>query len=258
MKNTSSSSINRNSNKGRIISEMKLEGPLQMAIDVLLLNQAISNGGFSVTMRFYSWEGNWLSIGRNQNNIPNHWIDLIHKKQLKVVRRPSGGKSVLHSGGLTYALIWDEPPRSKRESYIKANQWLIEGFSKLNLALKLGGQSGLDIPKNCFATSTIADLIDNKGQKRIGSAQFWKKGSLLQHGEILLNPSQSLWEYIFNESPPNLIKIDFPKEKIKEALIKSLKQTWTNIDWQNTSLSEGELNQAIVISENFHNDLKPA
>ena len=49
---------------------------------------------------------------------------------------------------------------------------------------------------NCFSTSTYADLIDENGQKRIGSAQFWRKGRLLQHGEIILDPPKELWEEV--------------------------------------------------------------
>jgi lipoate-protein ligase A len=55
---------------------------------------------------------------------------------------------------------------------------------------------------NCFASSTAADLVDRAGVKRIGSAQCWQHGRLLQHGEILLDPPPTLWKAVFGEAAP--------------------------------------------------------
>ena len=45
--------------------------------------------------------------------------------------------------------------------------------------------------------------MDENGQKRIGSAQLWRNGHLLQHGEILLDPPPKLWAEVFHSDPPN-------------------------------------------------------
>ena len=57
---------------------------------------------------------------------------------------------------------------------------------------------------SCFATATAADLVSARGAKRIGSAQLWRSGCLLQHGSILLNPPSELWELVFGAPPPRL------------------------------------------------------
>ena len=97
--------------KGQIIPELNLPGPEQMALDELLLKESISNSNIAPKIRFYEWEGTWLSLGRNQQNLPNKWKALVRQKKINLVRRTSGGSSVLHLGGLTYSLIWPLAPR---------------------------------------------------------------------------------------------------------------------------------------------------
>merc|ERR1712159_891095 len=174
---------------GLYIKPIELNGPEQMAIDLFLLEKSFIDKKFYMAIRFYTWSGNWLSIGKNQKEISQHWLELLKNKKLNIVRRPSGGKAVLHSGGLTYALIWKEPPRNKKESYLKTSKWLKDAFRKAGIDLFLGDQKVNITSSNCFATSTLADLTDKNRIKQIGSAQLWRKGHLLQHGEILIEPS---------------------------------------------------------------------
>ena len=176
------------------LDPLELSGPEQMAIDLFLLEKSFTDKDFFMAIRFYTWDGDWLSIGKNQKELPTKWLKLLKNEQLKIVRRPSGGKAVLHSRGLTYALIWKYPPRNKKESYLKITQWLIDGFKKAGVDLSLGNQPVYISNSNCFATSTLADLVDKDKNKHIGSAQYWKKGHLLQHGEILMEPSKKLWK----------------------------------------------------------------
>ena len=128
-----------------------------MAIDLFLLEKSFTDHNFNMAIRFYTWDGNWLSIGKNQKELPKTWIELLKNEQLKIVRRPSGGKAVLHSRGLTYALIWKYPPRNKKESYLKTTQWLKDGFKKAGVDLFYGNQPVNIFNSNCFSTSTLAD-----------------------------------------------------------------------------------------------------
>ena len=103
---------------------------------------------------------------------------------------------MLHAGGLTYALIWPDAPRRRHEAYRQACQWLIDGFKDLGLALHFGSDPPGAEANNCFAPATVADLVDPGGVKRVGSAQRWQNGRLLQHGEVLLDPPAALWEEV--------------------------------------------------------------
>jgi len=220
------------------LNPLELSGPDQMAIDLFLLEKSFSDSNFNMAIRFYTWDGDWLSIGKNQKKLPKTWIELLKNEQLKIVRRPSGGKAVLHSKGLTYALIWKNPPRNKKQAYLKTAQWLKDGFKKAGVDLFFGNQLSYTSNINCFATSTLADLVDKDQNKHIGSAQYWKKGHLLQHGEILIEPSKQLWKKIFNTNPPKISKKIKEKESIIFFLKESLIKTWPNLQWTDYRLNE--------------------
>jgi len=220
------------------LNPLNLSGPKQMAIDLFLLEKSFSDNNFHIALRFYTWDGDWLSIGKNQKEIPTAWLKLLKKGKLKLVRRPSGGKAVLHSNGLTYALIWKHPPKNKKESYLKITQWLKDGFKKAGVDLYFGNESVNISNSNCFATSTLADLVDKDKNKHIGSAQYWKKGHLLQHGEILIEPSKELWKKVFNTEPPTIKKELKEKEKIIFLLKKSFVKTWPNFKWSEYNLNQ--------------------
>jgi lipoate-protein ligase A len=186
----------------RWIPPCELDGAWQMAIDEALLDAVRSGGG--PVLRFYGWQGPTLSLGFHQRLIDPHWFTLVRSGTMELVRRPSGGRAVLHAGELTYALIWPDPPPRRQEAYVAACEWLRLGFAALGLPLQFGQQSSSLDRASCFATSTAADLIHPQGGKRIGSAQLWRQGALLQHGSILLEPPPALWHAVFNLAPPQL------------------------------------------------------
>ena len=228
----------KNLEEGIYLEPLELNGPEQMAIDLFLLEKSFNEENFHMAIRFYTWNGDWLSIGKHQKELPKSWIKLLKNQKLKIVRRPSGGKTVLHSRGLTYALIWKYPPRNKKESYLKTTQWLKDGFKKAGVDLFFGNQSVNMSNSNCFSTSTLADLIDKDKNKHIGSAQYWKKGHLLQHGEILMEPSRKLWKKVFNADPPKIRNEIKEKDKVINFLIESLGTTWPNLKLSNYKLDE--------------------
>ena len=220
------------------LNPLELSGPEQMAIDLFLLEKSFTDKNFNMAIRFYTWDGDWLSIGRNQKEIPRSWTKLLTNEQLKIVRRPSGGKAVLHSKGLTYAIIWKHPPRNKKESYMKTSQWLIDGFKNAGVDLFFGTQPANLSNSNCFSTSTLADLVDKEKNKHIGSAQYWKKGHLLQHGEILMEPSKQLWKKVFNTDPPKVKNEIKDKDKVIKVLKESFSKTWPNLKLSNYILNQ--------------------
>ena len=221
---------------GRLIPNRIADGPTQMAIDALLLAQATQ----VPVLRFYHWDGPWLSLGRHQRHWPQHWEQLAREGRLRMVRRPSGGQAVLHAGGLTYALIWPSAPRRRKQAYREACQWLIDGFSQLGLPLQFGDDPALGSGNNCFASSTAADLVDRAGVKRIGSAQCWQHGRLLQHGEILLDPPPTLWQAVFGEAAPPAAAANLNRLTLDQQLINAMAMAWPDVVWEEVPLSDDE------------------
>jgi len=124
-------------NQALIFSTNNLSGFDQMALDLNSLDQTISNPEIILTLRFYYWTGDWISIGYHQKEIPFHWKNLLSNGEINIVRRPSGGGAVLHSGGITYALTFKKT-YYKVLSYEMVNNWLIKSFIELALNLRYG------------------------------------------------------------------------------------------------------------------------
>ncbi len=221
--------------KALIFSTNNLPGSDQMALDLNSLDQTISNPEIIFTLRFYYWTGDWLSIGYHQKEIPGHWEQLLSNGEINIVRRPSGGGAVLHSGGITYALTFKKS-YYKTLSYEMVNNWLIKSFRELGLNLQNGNSPKSRIKTNCFGTSLISDLVDQDGFKRIGSAQYRKKGAFLQHGEIQINPSRALWFKLFQEEAPPKVNIELTNDEIIQHLRNSFLKNKSNIKFRNIAI----------------------
>ena len=224
-------------NQGLIFSTNTLSGFEQMALDLNSLEQTISNPEIILTLRFYYWSGDWLSIGYHQKEIPPHWEKLLFNKEINIVRRPSGGGAVLHSGGITYALTFKKN-YYKILSYDMVNNWLKKSFRELGLNLQNGTSRKTIIKTNCFGTSFVSDLVDKDGFKIIGSAQYRKKEAFLQHGEIQTNPSKDLWFKLFKEEAPPKINLDLTNDEIIKHLRNSFLENKSNMSFKNVVIEQ--------------------
>ena len=233
-------------NQALIFSTTNLTGFDQMAFDLNSLEQIISNPEIIFTLRFYYWSGDWLSIGYHQKEFPHHWWKLLSEGEINIVRRPSGGGAVLHSGGITYALTYKKT-YYKFLKYEMVNNWLIKSFRELGLDLQNGNLKKSHIKTNCFGTSLISDLVDQEGFKRIGSAQYHKKGAFLQHGEIQTNPSKDLWFKLFNEEAPPKVNLNLTNDEIVQHLRNSFLENNSNIKYKNIALDNKNI-------RNFHDN----
>jgi lipoate-protein ligase A len=210
----------------RWIPPLRLGGAWQMAIDSWLLDCAAHapSPGQGAVLRLYHWQRPTLSLGFHQRSIPPHWWELAAAGQFDLVRRPSGGRAVLHAGDLTYALVWPQVPLPRQEAYGRACQWLLQAFAALGQPLRFGRQAASLQRSSCFATSTSADLVHANGAKRIGSAQLWRRGCLLQHGSILLSPPAPLWRELFGHEPPALAPLPLGAGELELRLRQAAEQ----------------------------------
>lgn len=197
-----------------------------MAIDDWLLDQLPLKPGQGV-VRLYTWSTPTLSLGHHQKAIDPAWRTATRQGRLALVRRPSGGGAVLHAGCLTYALLWPNPPRQRKQAYGLVAVWLAQALARLGLDLSPGQDETTAPASNCFASSTAADLVGIDRQKRVGSAQLWRKRQLLQHGSVLVDPPVALWQELFGsplEAPataPGLSEAALERE-LRLAAIRNL------------------------------------
>lgn len=161
-----------------------------MAIDEAILH-ALADGMGCPTLRFYQWYPPCLSLGYNQ---PCSDVDIEACARLGYtwVRRPTGGRAILHCDELTYSVIAPEnEPRVQggiTESYRRLSQGLLAGLRILGADVfqpqeekVLNAQQGAA----CFDTPSNYE-ITVEGKKLIGSAQVRRRGQVLQHGALPL------------------------------------------------------------------------
>lgn len=142
-------------------------------------------------LRFYGWKPYCISLGRNQNESDID-VGLATRDGIDMVKRPTGGKAVLHAEELTYSVVMETDGLSVRDSYNRISTALVEGLRKLVPDLDLS-QSSADFQKlfrdpaaiPCFSTSAVYE-VEYHGKKLVGSAQHRFGGVLLQHGSILI------------------------------------------------------------------------
>ena len=83
----------------RLLPSTCRSGAWQMATDAWLLEQA------APSFRLYSWQRPTLSLGFHQGKVEAHWSELASAGVIDLVRRPSGGRAVLHAGEITYGRL---------------------------------------------------------------------------------------------------------------------------------------------------------
>lgn len=185
----------------RLIPLIEAPGAVQMAIDSWLLEQH-RLGLHPPTLRFYTWSPVAISLGYHQHKWPQFWQHLTWEgKPIELVRRPTGGRAVLHQGDLTYAIVTSGLQGTRMQMYRSLCEFLILGWRSLGVELHYGdaGRGYIHNP-NCFGTATGADLVLVNGAKLIGSAQLCRGNTVLQHGSIRLYPNENLFAQVFGNT----------------------------------------------------------
>jgi len=138
-----------------------------MAADIALLARAELGES---TLRFYSWDGPWVSLGRFQS--PEK--DLIDPSLIPWVIRPTGGKAVSHGHDLTVTLACPHDGLGVREVYRMLIRPLVEGLRKAGQAATLGEETRFvtsGFAADCFRHVSANDVVDpNTGRKLVGCA----------------------------------------------------------------------------------------
>lgn len=195
-----------------------------MVIDRWLLEQH-HLGLHPPTLRFYTWSPPAISLGYHQFSWPEYWQQLTWKgAPVELVRRPTGGRAVLHQGDLTYAVVTSGLTGNRIQVYQTICEFLIQGWLRLGVELHYGsaGRGYIHNP-NCFGTATGADLVLADGGKLIGSAQLRRARAILQHGSIRLEPDTELFAQVFGAESFNPIHL--PLAERGEALIQTVTET---------------------------------
>jgi lipoate-protein ligase A len=182
----------------RLIRDQPRSGALNMALDHALACRLEPGQG---VVRLYGWARPTVSLGRNEPARGLYRMEAVSSAGLGLVRRPTGGRAVLHAGELTYAVVaplgaWG----GLREAYFGVHRALAAALRDLGVAAEVvgagsapvgsGGVAALDAGP-CFQAPAPGEIVVG-GRKLVGSAQARLDGALLQHGSILVEDDQAL------------------------------------------------------------------
>ncbi len=168
------------------------DGASNMAVDCAIL-EAVASGEQPPTLRLYGWAPFCLSLGYGQRSRDVDQ-DALEDRGWALLRRPTGGKAILHGDELTYSLCLplEHPLAGKDvlESYRRISAILLRALESLGLApaAQHQGKGGrqADLGPICFEMPSHYE-ISSGGRKLIGSAQLRRQGLLLQHGTLPLH-----------------------------------------------------------------------
>ena len=164
-----------------------------MGVDEVLLDGVVT-GAVPPTLRFYQWTPACLSLGYFQ---PFDVVDPHGCEELgvEIVRRPTGGRAILHDRELTYSVALPGSVFGQDggvlPSYYRLSLALHEGLRRLGVAATLAPESAarpsIEHGPVCFDRPSAHEILLD-GRKLVGSAQIRRGAGLLQHGSILIEP----------------------------------------------------------------------
>jgi lipoyl(octanoyl) transferase len=162
-----------------------------MALDEALLDY-VEKVSIPV-LRFYKWERPTLSLGYFQKVENTVDLEQLKRKNFDLIRRPTGGRAVLHDKEITYSITIPINNSlcnlSILESYDLLCKPIVSAINNLGLKAYISEEDDRTINSpSCFAAPTFKD-IKIRSKKIVGSAQMRDKRGILQHGSILMNVS---------------------------------------------------------------------
>jgi lipoyl(octanoyl) transferase len=187
----------------RLLSTPPASGAENMALDEALMGRAHETGEW--VLRVYSWATPTISFGRNQTACGHYDLERIRADGIHVVRRPTGGRAILHHREVTYSVTAPLVAAGDlRASYARISQLLVAALDSLGvaatpaLAARRASAPGI---APCFDEPAAGELTV-AGRKLAGSAQWRNDDALLQHGSILIGDDQTrLAAYTLGSTP---------------------------------------------------------
>jgi lipoate-protein ligase A len=225
-----------------VLSHEAQDGPWNMAVDDAVA-RAVGAGQVPPTLRFYAWSEPTVSLGCLQPARGVVAQAVCDQRKVAIVRRPTGGRAVLHDAELTYSVcvpldgLWGR--WSVGESFRRIGEALVAGLRRLGIVASLGPTGGSRGASHrgeaCFQVPRMPAVLAS-GRKLVGSAQRRWSGVILQHGSLLLDVDLDTHQAVFPSWPrdepgagvtclKSLLEAVPPRGDIERALLAG----WTEV-----------------------------
>jgi lipoate-protein ligase A len=195
----------------RLLISPPTDGATNMATDEAIL-RAVSAGQVPPTLRLYAWTPPCLSLGRGQSGAE---VDraACTRDGVHVVRRPTGGRAILHTDELTYSVIAppDEPRLSGDilTSYRRLSRALLAAIQHLSVDAesRITNHESRNTNPVCFEVPSHYELTTADGLKLVGSAQMRTQDTVLQHGTLpLVGDIARICRYLNDAPAPERVR----------------------------------------------------
>jgi lipoate-protein ligase A len=212
----------------RLLLDPPQRGHINMQRDLELMEQ-VSVGESPPTLRIYQWSPAAVSIGYFQDEQEVVDADACRRLGIDMVRRPTGGRAVLHDDELTYSIIVPEAHPFIEgggvvDAYRSISRGIITAFNLLGITASLtpeaASRPGLS-PGSCFDTPSAYEIQVN-GKKVVGSAQLRRDGIVLQHGAILFSLQADRYDSILKQNSRKTAGTNCPELSQKAAGLSDL------------------------------------
>jgi len=177
----------------RVMNDGPLPGAVNMETDARLLAEHAP--GDDPILRVYRWSPWSVTHGYHQSPA-DFDADAAASRGWDVVRRPTGGRAILHAQELTYAVVGASPSAlfgdTLHDTYMTINRALVKFLRDLGLDPDISEGESLEAARGavCFQTAGRHEVTVG-GRKIIGSAQRRRGEAFLQHGSILVGPAHA-------------------------------------------------------------------
>lgn len=174
----------------QVLHSAPADGPTNMAIDAALLDLARETG--IATLRIYGWNKPTLSFGRHERTRGRFAVARLEAAGVAAVRRPTGGRALLHDREVTYAVAAPAGSAALRARYDAVNLMIGRALDALGVRATLAASRSRMRPDGaaCFAEPNLGELVVGE-RKLVASAQVEEGAAFLQHGSILLEDDQA-------------------------------------------------------------------
>jgi lipoate-protein ligase A len=200
-----------------------------MAVDEVLLDFVSHSSCSPLTfLRFYQWKQPTLSIGYSQKARKVVDFTFCQSRGIQIVRRPTGGKAVLHDQELTYSVVSNDPNHFPIHDISRTYQLIAEvlsnGLNSMGIQTVLAGskaRNGMSSHNHafpqfaCFGVANHHEILW-KNRKLIGSAQRRTQQGFLQHGSVLIGFNPELLAGALGV--PQLIEIESEVATLRACL----------------------------------------
>jgi len=229
----------------RLIRDGEGEAGYNMALDIAI-SEAVAQGDSPPTLRIYRWRRPSVSIGKLQDVRAGIDVGFCAAHDVPVVRRPTGGRAILHTDDVTYSVSVRPGEIEEGAGVVRSYRWISRGLIAALQLLGVDAEMGngrysraqRDKSPDCFRSTAGGDVMAG-GRKVIGSAQCRRRGVILQQGTLPRHAKPPELSGVFSDGLPDHPWLPLDPDLIEDAIVRGFRGLGVELVLGQASSAEG-------------------